>query len=404
MNKTLSLGYLEMKSDWERLLGLGPKFMGTRSADKAASFLAEQLSIAGYEVMRQEFSYLGWVLKGEPYLKIIRPVARRVEAYPFLWSGSTGSGDTAGNISGQVVYLGKHNIWGMYDWDKFAITDESGAILGYISGRPAGPAIPQVLSHGSSRLPHFIVGESTLRELHEWIGRNLDPIVEGSIWCEYAPGTVGANIIGRPRVKSPGQRVVVSAHYDTMYNTSGGYDNAAGSACLLELARRLSKDPVAGTVEFVFFGAEEWALAGSKAYIQAALESGNMRDIKALLNLDGVGRGDELEVWVGPEPFETVVQGLIRETGKTSGREVVYKFPPPPGSDHAPFYTEGIPVCMLTFNDQPILHRPEDGYDEKKLQNMAFTVDLAERLARAFSEPAFLAVPGPVLGSGLNMQ
>mgnify|MGYP000179783805 FL=1 len=47
-----------------------------------------------------------------------------------------------------------------------------------------------------------------------------------------------------------------------------------------------------------------------------------------------------------------------------------FKNPPPPGSDHTPFYERGVPCCMYTFNDQGIIHTPGDVYDERKLANM----------------------------------
>ena len=45
---------------------------------------------------------------------------------------------------------------------------------------------------------------------------------------------------------------------------------------------------------------------------------------------------------------------------------------------------KGIPVCMLTFNDQGILHTPEDIIEKSKLRNMEkmvrLNLELLERI------------------------
>lgn len=367
-----------MERDWQYLIDLGPRFMGRPSAAAATEFLLAGLSEAGYEAVRHTFTYEGWRLLGEPRLFLTAPVEERLDAYPFLLSGST-AGATGGEVRGSLTYLGKYNVWGMYDWDKFAIVDPAGHTLGYVSGRTGGPAIPQVLSPGSSRLPHFIVGESDLARLRRWRQEGVEVRVAAESHTEYVPQAEGANALGLSPARGP--RVVVTAHFDTMYNTPGAYDNAAGTAVLLEVARRLAGSPPACPVDFVGCSAEEWNLAGSRAYVRDLAAQGRLAEVKAVVNLDGVGRGDELEVWSGPEPFEVLLRSLLDPLTQGSPK-LLYKFPPPPGSDHAPFYAAGIPVCMLTFNDQPILHRPEDQRDERMWENMETTASLAEALIR----------------------
>ncbi|MGE5553399.1 MAG: M28 family metallopeptidase [Betaproteobacteria bacterium] len=373
-----------MERDWQHLIDLGPRFMGQPAAAQAADFVLARLAAAGCQAFPHGFAYEGWRLSGTPRLSLLAPVEEQWEAYPFLLSGST-AGAPGGRIRGTLVYLGKYNVWGMYDWDKFAVIGPDGRTLAYISGRPGGPAIPQVLSPGSSRLPHLIVGETDLARLHRWRGQGTEIRVEVESHTEYLPGERGINAVGRFPSSTPdqGPRVIVTAHFDTMYNTAGAYDNASGTAVLLELARRLAERPPACSVDFVGCAAEEWNLAGSTAYVQDLRAKGHLNSVKAVVNLDGFGRGDELEVWSGPEPFEVLLRSVLAPlTGDGQRPKLLYKFPPPPGSDHAPFYAAGIPVCMLTFNDQQILHRPEDQRHERMWRNMAATADLAEALVR----------------------
>lgn len=56
---------------------------------------------------------------------------------------------------------------------------------------------------------------------------------------------------------SPGQVLVVGAHYDTVRTTPGADDNASGIAGVLGLAKLLAEKPLAKTVRFVAFALEE---------------------------------------------------------------------------------------------------------------------------------------------------
>ncbi|MGI8485771.1 MAG: M28 family metallopeptidase, partial [Thermomicrobiales bacterium] len=180
---------------------------------------------------------------------------------------------------------------------------------------------------------------------------------------------------------SKSEAVIVCGHYDTFWNTVGAYDNGSGVVALLELARRWSTRPPRRPVRLVFFAAEEWHLAGSRAF--AAGMSQEDRDGTAfVINLDGLGRGNLLECSVGPETFEQSVTAEI-ELFATSNRpklQLSSRFPPLAGTDHAPFYAAGIPSMHLTFNDWNLLHRPEDTPKRAGAGNIAWMVPLVDRL------------------------
>ena len=105
-------------------------------------------------------------------------------------------------------------------------------------------------------------------------------------------------------------------------------------------------------------------MEGAKAYASCK----DISDVDYLINVDGAGRGDVLEVWCGYEPFERELIEYLQED--EIFLQKVYKNPPPPGSDHVPFYERGIDCCELTVNDQDLLHMPEDDYQEEVLENM----------------------------------
>ena len=100
----------------------------------------------------------------------------------------------------------------------------------------------------------------------------------------------GENII----VIVPGiskQKVIIGAHYDIWRKSGGANDNGAAVYILFQLILHFAKmDDLNYTFEFIFFDWEESHLLGSKMY----LESENLDDILAMINLDMCGIGDTL--------------------------------------------------------------------------------------------------------------
>lgn len=62
------------------------------------------------------------------------------------------------------------------------------------------------------------------------------------------------------------EEILLGGHYDSVYFSTGVYDNAAGCVVLMELMRHFKANPPRRTLKFVFFGSEEQGLLGSKYY------------------------------------------------------------------------------------------------------------------------------------------
>ena len=63
--------------------------------------------------------------------------------------------------------------------------------------------------------------------------------------------------------------LTVTAHYDSVPQGPGAYDNMAGCAIVMELFLYFCEHKPRRTIDFVFFGAEEKGLLGSRAYVKA---------------------------------------------------------------------------------------------------------------------------------------
>lgn len=77
---------------------------------------------------------------------------------------------------------------------------------------------------------------------------------------------VAVRILGKTR---PEEIVTVTAHYDSVPEGPGAYDNMAGGAMVMEALRYFAGHRPERSVEFIWFGSEEKGLVGSRNYVKA---------------------------------------------------------------------------------------------------------------------------------------
>lgn len=351
--------YQQMKKDWERIIAFGPHPFGSQALSACSEYLLQALSDCAGNARASTFMADGF--QAESWSLQID--GAEITSWLFLGSGSSDG------FRGRLRYAGKNRVWDMYTWDRYMVVDASDNICAYITVRGNGKAIPQTLAEGNSALPHFIVGAEESERMAEAAGR--EATVTGAASTHVLANAVGRDLIA---TVAPGEkRVLLCAHYDTVYNTPGAYDNSSGPAVLLEVARRLRGRSLKTGLEIALIDGEEFRLLGS-----THLAKTEHVGVQLVINVDGVGREPLLEVWSGPETLERTLRRCFAQNPEI--RDVLYTCPPPPGSDQAPYYALGIPACTLTFNDQGTLHSPEDLYDDDKLNNMAVMVRIVVHL------------------------
>ncbi len=157
--------------------------------------------------------------------------------------------------------------------------------------------------------------------------------------------------------------IVVGAHMDGMGALTvtvnghpqkrvypGADDNASGVATLIELARLTVANSwmFARSVVFAVFGAGECGTAGSWYFANRAF--GEISSVRAMINLDMVGRGNERNPF---RVFSTLPRHQLDTLlSQTLDRQPAVRPAPFEGtlqtSDHLPFYEKKIPVFVFT--------------------------------------------------------
>lgn len=160
-----------------------------------------------------------------------------------------------------------------------------------------------------------------------------------------------------------GEYIVVGAHMDhmgvnpltingrkTTQLYPGADANASGVAMMIELARLVRDNSwmFPRSVIFVGFGAAECGLAGSWYFANRAFEQ--IGQVKAMVNLDMIGRGDEKNPFqvfsqMAPGDFDYL---MARTKEEPVGQAPVFASSVLAASDYLPFYEKKIPVVHFT--------------------------------------------------------
>ena len=215
--------------------------------------------------------------------------------------------------------------------------------------------------------------------------------------------------------------IVVGSHYDhlgmggqgsgsrrpdTLGVHPGADDNASGDAVVLELARHFKKARSPRSIIFMFFGAEEQGLVGSKKFLEWMKQEDNQRKnlpnnikgIVAMVNLDMVGRMRDHALSVSGTGTSSGFKAMAEQVAEQKNLHVTCV---PDGygpSDQASFVAADIPVLFLTTGGHMEYHTPADvpstlNYDGMQ-ETLEFTQELVTRLASMPETPDFINVPG----------
>jgi peptidase M28-like protein len=190
------------------------------------------------------------------------------------------------------------------------------------------------------------------------------------------------NIIGMVRGTDPKLRdeyVLFSSHQDhdgVRYTVAGDSiwngadDNASTSVALLAIARAWVKQPSKRSALFVFHGAEERGLLGSRYYVAHPIVP--LAQTVAVLNGDMIGRNNpDTAALMGSQPPHRNSTDLVQmaiDANKVTGKFVIdssWDRPTHPEgwyfrSDHVPYAERNVPALFFSTNLHADYHTPRD--------------------------------------------
>mgnify|MGYP001294634176 FL=1 len=165
-----------------------------------------------------------------------------------------------------------------------------------------------------------------------------------------------SNIIGRIKGERP-DKIILTAHYDTVFDTNGAFDNASGVTLLLSLAEEIAKrDDWQCGFEFIAFSSEEYLGLGDTIYLQKHKNS--LQDAIVAMNFDGVGQvlgTNNMTLISGSNELETNLKELKREFPSVQWTSPWYE------SNHYTFFSNGVPSIPFSCTGvSDLLHTKDD--------------------------------------------
>ncbi len=358
----------DLMQDFLSICGFGGRLAGTGEDEQALDWALGRLQGLGLEPQRLDIPYDGWSCR-KASLELMAPgsAANQLSCHALLRSMSTP--DTG--LEAEVIDLGQGRE---ADFERLGQAVPGKIVL----VRHEYPFSPDhvhrrrkydlAVSHGASGFlianPHpggGLMSGSSGRPVNghgipaAYIDHASGQILENVL--KSGPATVRLTLIGQEAPSAsarigvldiPGgsvDTIVISAHIDGHPLGASALDNATGVAVALAAARalrgRISRDT--HSLRICLFSAEEWALAGSRCYLDQMSDAEKSR-LKLNLNLDTVAGDDTLTALTSGFP---ALDAYVREAAASAGLHIGTHLPLMPNSDHANFARSGIPALRL---------------------------------------------------------
>ena len=221
------------------------------------------------------------------------------------------------------------------------------------------------------------------------------------------PGAPHNLVTSVPGLKTPGEYVVLAAHYDHLAAVNGTVypgadDNASGTALLLELARYYAAHPQARTIVFVSFDGEELSRRGSRAFL-AGLAPELKDRINAALNFDTVGRLGAGKILLLGSSSSDKWPHILRGAGFVTGAGYALVKEQLDSSDQVSFIEKGIPAIQFFSGPNADYHKPADTADKTDAAGLVKQAEFAKEIIEYLAGDApFITRPGqaaPAAGS-----
>lgn len=381
---------------------------GTPAEARAAELIREELSSFGVEIRLEEFPFYTWEIKKvcfavtEPYYKEYRAEGyircgntpeEGIEA-EFLYA-ENGDDISLSHAKGKIVMVNEIVRKDMY----LKLMKAGAAGFVSISGTPVEEG--EDLIPRAAGIPQKLFDSLNESELIQGVGIHYKDAVEivtkGAsrarlTLIQEEAEKKSANVIARiPGEEHSEEILTLTAHYDSVPQGPGAYDNMAGAAIIMEICRYFKEHTPGRTLEFIWFGAEEKGLLGSRNYVQ--VHEGELKNHRFNMNVDLAGQlvGGNVIGVTGDSSICSMITYLARETGigMTTKNQIW-------GSDSNTFAWKGIPAMTLN-RDGFGMHTHYDTIDLLSAWSLersaALLCHIAESLSHIDSMPFVQEIP-----------
>ena len=176
----------------------------------------------------------------------------------------------------------------------------------------------------------------------------------------------------------PEEIISFGAHFDSVYFSTGVYDNMSGSVILMELLRYFAVHRPARTLQFNWYGSEEQGLLGSKAWVAAHEDELERHVLMINVDVAAATLGQNAAPVLATAGAVGYVDALMRELGTACDVKLdIYS------SDCIPFADKGIPainLCRFGAPGADYIHDRRDNLKNHYLDERSLDITLQQAL------------------------
>ena len=371
---------------------------GTEGELKAALAIQEELKSFGVESRQEEFEFDTWkILEAE--FTVTKPFEKTYQVAGYGRCGSTPEGGIEApflyaengddiNLSfakGKIVMVNSPINGDMYK----KLVNAGAVAFVTLTGTPVDEGEDTWLF--TRAVPK--VGETPIQGvvLHH---KDAMEIVDGGV--THARLTlkselgkaVSRNVIARIEgTEIPEEVLTLTAHFDTVPQGPGAYDNMAACAIIMELCRYFKVHNPRRTMEFVWFGAEEKGLLGSRNYTE--VHKKELKNHQFNMNVDLAGQlvGGTVIGVTGDPSICHMIEYMAHEVGiGMVTRNAIW------GSDSNTFAWNGVPAMTLN-RDGYGMHTRHDIVDYISPWSLERSAKLLGKIADSLGNIAVMPFP-----------
>lgn len=348
-------------------VGVGPRPAGSDAAVRAADTVADAFRELGLETRFQEFELVGYEAD-EPELEV---EGERWPAGPCMYAHSFDGEGTVRRIGESPAPVGVAKL------ANFAVVAADGREVARLLTSPFSTgAIPFMSAHVQiTTPPTAFVSARDSERLEDGMHVRL------KVGGRFVPGRRERNVVADiPGTSS--ERVLVTAHYDSVWRGPGAIDNATGVEGVRRIGESLAGRKLERGVTLVAFAAEEIKLTGSRYFVDEAKLRGELDAIVGVVNLDCIARGERLNILASPD----ALLGRALEAARALGLLERYELETGPatgGVDSHWFAASNVPAATILHFPYDEYHLPAESPELCDPQLMDDAVALAQALVES---------------------
>ena len=183
-----------------------------------------------------------------------------------------------------------------------------------------------------------------------------------------------------PGGELPQEIICFTAHMDSVRFSHGCYDNASGSAIMLEIMRHFALNPPRRSMRFIWTGSEERGLLGSRYYVEAHADEVARTCLNINLDLAGCAAGHEFAIVTGPKELTAYFDEMMKREGfAVETKTDIYS------SDCVSYADKGVPAISIGragARGMSYIHDRRDTIDFVSAAALKKTASIAYTFAR----------------------